>query len=185
MSDAVIVRAGEAESGTANTIMSGVIAMTDPVAEFFTALGQRGYEPLVKNVSGTVRFDISRGRRVDHWLLALHDGKIDLAHRKGEADCAVIGDQALFEAIASGRSSALAAMLRGALWVTGDPELLVHVQRLFPGPPPGRPGLSGRQTAPGRPGPAARQGPATNQRPPTTSTAARDRRRRVPVSADR
>jgi hypothetical protein len=161
--------------------------MADPVAEFFEVLGRRRHENLVQNVSGTIRFDVSRGRRVDHWLLTFKKGDVEVEHRNGEADCVVISDLALFEGIIDGRVNAFAAMLRGALWVTGEPELLVHAQRLFPGPPerPGRPGAPGRQAPPARPSTAARPGPAPRERPPTTANSARDRRRRKPVRASR
>jgi hypothetical protein len=159
--------------------------MADPVAEFFEVLGQREHDPLLQNISGTIRFDVSRGRRVDHWLVTLRNGDIDVAHRNGEADCVVIGDLALFEGVVNGRTNAFAALLRGALWVTGDPELLVQMQRLFPGPPD-RTGSPGRQAPPGRPAKAVSPGPVARKRPPATSTSSgRDRRRRKPVPAGR
>lgn len=158
--------------------------MADPVAEFFDGLTQRGDDPRVKNDGGIVRFDISRGRRVDHWLITLKQGHIKVAHRTGDADCIIIGDLALFEGIVNGRINPFAALLRGALWVTGDLELLVYVQRLFPVPPDRR-GAPSRQAPPGRSAPAARLAPAARQRPPTTSTSTRDRRRRKPVSTGR
>jgi hypothetical protein len=182
--DAGIVRVGEAEAIRSDSIMSGVISMADPVAEFFDTLARRGHDLVVKGDGGTVRFDVSRGRRVDHWLVTLKQGHIEVAHRTGDADCIIIGDLALFEDIVNGRLNAFAALLRGALWVTGDHELLVNVQRLFPAPPD-RSGAPSRQAPPGRSAPAARPAPAARQRPPTTSTSARDRRRRKPVTAGR
>ncbi len=158
--------------------------MADPAAEFFEMLGRRGHDPRLLNVEGTIRFDISRGRRVDHWLLTFSNGDVKVEHRNGAADCVVIGDLALFEGIVSGRLNAFAALLRGALWVTGDPELLVHVQRIFPGPPD-RAGAPGRQAPPGRPTRTARPGPATRQRPPTSTNPTGDQRRRKPVGAGR
>jgi putative sterol carrier protein len=182
--DAGIARVGEAEAIRSDSIMTGVISMADPVAEFFDALARRGHDPFMQNDGGTVRFDISRGRRVDHWLITFKHGRIEVAHRAGDADCIVIGDLALFEGILNGRTNAFAALLRGALWVSGDFELLVHIQRLFPAPPDQR-GAPSRQAPPGRSTPAARPAPAARQRPPTTSTSARDRRRRKPVTAGR
>jgi hypothetical protein len=46
----------------------------------------------------------------------------------------VRADKALFDAMAVGEVNALAAYLRGELALEGDPELLVLVQRVFPGP---------------------------------------------------
>jgi hypothetical protein len=152
--------------------------MADPVAEFFEVLGQRGHDPLLLNISGTIRFDVSRGRRVDHWLVALRNGDIEVAHRNGDADCVVSGDLALFEGMITGRNGGLAAVLRGALWVTGEPELLIHMLRLLPGPP-------SRQEPPGRHAPPARPGISARKRAARTSTSARDRRRPKPVSTGR
>jgi predicted lipid carrier protein YhbT len=152
--------------------------MADPVAEFFDALSRRGYDPLVRYVSGTVRFDVSQGRRTDHWLVALRNGDIEVAHRGGEADCVVSGDLALFEGMITGRNGGLAAVLRGALWVTGEPELLIHILRLLPGP-------QSRPEPPGRHAPPARPGVSARKRAGRTSTSTRDRRRPKPVSTGR
>jgi hypothetical protein len=152
--------------------------MADPVAEFFEMLGRREHHPLLLNVSGTVRFDVSYGRRTDHWLVALRNGDIEVAHRGGAADCVVSGDFALLEGMITGRNSGLAAVLRGALWVTGEPELLIHMLRLLPGPP-------GRQEPLGRHAPPARPGISARKRPARTTTSARDRRRPKPVSTGR
>jgi hypothetical protein len=56
----------------------------------------------------------------------------------------------LFERIARGEANATAAVLRGAVIIDGDMELLVQLQKLFPGPPAKRRrrrnGGSGRRT---------------------------------------
>jgi hypothetical protein len=47
----------------------------------------------------------------------------------------VVGaDRWLFDRIVRGETAAITAMLRGELIVRGDPEELVVVQRLLPGP---------------------------------------------------
>jgi len=40
----------------------------------------------------------------------------------------------LFDDIVSGRANAMAALLRGDVGVEGNTELLMRVQRTFPGP---------------------------------------------------
>jgi putative sterol carrier protein len=82
----------------------------------------------------TVRFDVVEGKRTDHWLVGMQDGAIEVAHSGGEADCVLRANKAAFDDIAAGRTNAMAAMLRGALEIDGDPRLLVRVQRLFPAP---------------------------------------------------
>jgi putative sterol carrier protein len=44
----------------------------------------------------------------------------------------------LFERIVDGEVNATAAVLRGAVTIDGDMELLVQLQKLFPGAPPKR-----------------------------------------------
>jgi hypothetical protein len=42
--------------------------MIDATAEFFDALVERGHEPLLENATGTVRFDLKDGKKMDRWL---------------------------------------------------------------------------------------------------------------------
>jgi putative sterol carrier protein len=108
--------------------------MTDATAEFFDALVERGHEPLLENATGTVRFDLKDGRKTDRWLVAVVKGDLAVSRRNLRADCVISADKALFDGIASGKTNALAALLRGALRLEGDVELMTLFQRLFPGP---------------------------------------------------
>ncbi len=112
--------------------------MSDTTAEFFAELGQRGHEPLLAKGTGTLRFDVVDGKRTDRWLVTVRKGDIGVSRRNLRADCVVRADKRLFEAIASGETNALAAMLRGAVTVEGTVTMLVLFQRLFPGPPKSR-----------------------------------------------
>ena len=49
----------------------------------------------------------------------------------------MIGDRAIFDDIVSGRTSVMAALLRGQLAFEGNPELLVLSRRLFTSPAAG------------------------------------------------
>jgi predicted lipid carrier protein YhbT len=109
--------------------------MSDETERFFEDLGQRGYEPLVAKFSGRVRFDLVDGRRTDHWLVAIDKGNLSVSRDGTDADCTIRGDKELFDRLAVGEENAMAAALRGALICTGDIELLLAVQRVFPGPP--------------------------------------------------
>jgi len=104
-------------------------------AAFFDELGRHGHEPLLERVTSTVRFDIADGASVDHRLMRIDRGDIAVTADDVPADCTVIIDDALFDEIIGGRTGAMAAFLRGALIIVGDPEVLVLVQRLFPGHP--------------------------------------------------
>ncbi len=121
--------------------------MADPTADFFQALSQRGHEPTLSDVNAKIRFDVTDGEAVDHWLVGINNGDIQVARGKSDADCVVRVDRRLFEAITSGQANPMAAMLRGEVVVTGDLELLVLTQkRLFPAArPEPQPAATGRR----------------------------------------
>lgn len=108
--------------------------MTSPMEEFLAELGRRGSEPLLASASGTIRFDVHRGGRTEHWVVRIDRGKIAVSHGKSRADAIVDADVEMLDRIATGEMNATAAVLRGALHVEGDPELLIQLQRAFPGP---------------------------------------------------
>ncbi len=108
--------------------------MADATEAFFADLGGRGHEPLLRKTSGTMRFDLHDGEKVDRWFVSVTKGDITVTRRNVKADCLISGDKTLFERVATGRTNAMAALLRGALDAEGDVQLLVLFQRLFPGP---------------------------------------------------
>jgi putative sterol carrier protein len=108
--------------------------MTDATAEFFDALAERQHEPLLEKATGTVRFDLKDRRKTDRWLVTVVKGDLKVSRQNLRADCVVTADKSLFDGIASGKTNAMAALLRGAMGVEGDVQLLVLFQRLLPGP---------------------------------------------------
>lgn len=108
--------------------------MTDATAEFFEELGRRGHEPLLDKATGTLRFDLRRGKRIGRWLITIDKGDVTVSHKNAKADCVVRAEGGLFDRIASGRENAMAAVLRGAIDLEGNQGLLLPFQRLFPGP---------------------------------------------------
>jgi putative sterol carrier protein len=109
--------------------------MTNTTDAFFEALGQRGHEPLLEKISGSVRFEIVDGKRVERWLLTVDKGDVTVSRKNVRADCTLRTDKALFDRVASGEVNAMAATLRGDIALDGYSELLVPFQRLLPGPP--------------------------------------------------
>ena len=109
--------------------------MADATTEFFDELAGRGHEPLLEHVTGTLRFDLGSGRKTDHWLVSIAKGDVEVSRESAPVDCAVRMDATLFDGLASGRENAVAALLRGAIGVEGDIELLMLFDRVFPGPP--------------------------------------------------
>ena len=110
--------------------------MADTVEEFFQELEDKGHQPLLAKVKGTVRFDLENANGpTDHWLVAVDHGDFTITHENTAADCMIQTDKELFERLITGEENAIAATLRGALVCTGNVELLFAIQRIFPGPP--------------------------------------------------
>jgi putative sterol carrier protein len=110
------------------------MAMADVTTEFFDRLAERGKEPGLGRTTGSVRFDLTRDGRTDHWRVVFRRGAVTVTRAADDADCIVRTDASTFDDLATGRANALATMLRGQLLTDGNPELLVRFQRLFPAP---------------------------------------------------
>jgi predicted lipid carrier protein YhbT len=108
---------------------------TEAIRELFDRTGRLGRVDMLTDVTGSLRFDISEGEQVvDQWIVSLHNGQISVEHRGGDADGVVSLDRQLMAQMATGRSNAMSALLRGDMMVTGDVHLLVLLERLLPGP---------------------------------------------------
>ena len=121
-------------------------ARTGAAESFFEALAERGYEPLLRSASGTLRFDLDDAGRVEHWYVTMKKGDVAVSHKNTKADAIVHVDKTLFDGMAVGEVNATAAALRGLLAPEGDPRhigLVILFQRLFPGPPRSRGGARG------------------------------------------
>jgi len=119
--------------------------MTNATTDFFEGLARRGHEPLLEKASGTLRFELTNGKRQERWLVSVDKGDIAISHRNEKADCTLRAPKELFEHVAAGETNAMAAVLRGAMAIEGNWELLVLFQRLFPGTTPEAPSASRRQ----------------------------------------
>jgi putative sterol carrier protein len=108
--------------------------MTDATANFFDELGRHKHEPLLAQVTGTVRFDLKKGNRTEHFFVAIKKGDVTVSNANEEADCVVHADRAMFDGFATGESNAMTAFLRREITFDGDPQLLVLFQRIFRGP---------------------------------------------------
>jgi putative sterol carrier protein len=103
----------------------------DAVTAFFEDLGSREYEPLLRKVSGTVRFDLVSGKTTERWLVAIRKGNLAVSRKNGAADTTMRMSKALFEAVARGETNVLSAMLRGEVVLEGDYRLMIMVRRLL------------------------------------------------------
>ena len=112
--------------------------MADATTEFFDVLARRGHEPMLEKLRATMRFDLADDGRTERWLVSVDNGDVSVSRRNARADCIIRMDRALFQRLANGEVNAMAALLRGAIAVEGDPQLLVMFQRLLPSPPGSR-----------------------------------------------
>ena len=101
------------------------------VDDFFAALGRQGHAPMLRRVTGTIRFDLDHGRDTDHFTVAVAKGDVSVSRRTSAADTVIHTDRHLFERLITGRANATASMLRGLLGVSGDMELATLTRRLF------------------------------------------------------
>jgi len=105
-----------------------------PTAVFFDDLAGRGQEPRLKSASGSLRFDMADGDRVEHWFVTLDNGDVSVSRSTSRADAVVRLDKSMSDGLVTGRINAMAAVLRGDLVPEGDLSLLLLFQRVFPGP---------------------------------------------------
>lgn len=115
--------------------MTGTDPITGSTAAFFEALAERGHEPLLGHVTGTLRLEIVDGDTIEHWHVAVTKGSVKVSRKNAKADANVRVSRALCDKISSGSENAMAAMLRGELVPEGDLRLTMLFSRLFPGPP--------------------------------------------------
>jgi SCP-2 sterol transfer family len=122
-----------------DALVSLVVGTPDATTEFFDGLARRGYEPLLRKLSGTVRIEVVDGKRIERKYLSVDKGRIMVSGRGSRNQNVIRVDRAVFGRIAQGELNPVAAALRGELAVEGDWRMLVLVQRLFPSPPRTKP----------------------------------------------
>jgi putative sterol carrier protein len=110
----------------------------DATSSFFADLAERGHEPLLASATGTLRFDLVNGRRVEHWFVSIKKGDVKVSQKATRANAMVRMDRELFDRMVIGKANAMAATLRGVIVPEGDLGLVISFQRLFPGPPASR-----------------------------------------------
>jgi putative sterol carrier protein len=107
--------------------------MTDATTQFFERLGSEE-QPMLSQVSGTIRFDLDDRGTTKHWYLDIDKGKVEVSQKDAPADAVIQTHRPLFERAIHGEANAMAATLRGQFGVEGDPKLVVAFQRVLPGP---------------------------------------------------
>jgi putative sterol carrier protein len=108
--------------------------VNDSVTNFFDQLGGRGHVDLLEKARGTLRIDLTDGKKTEHRLIEFDRGDISVSRRNARADCVFRADRELFGRIARGEANGVTAVLRGEAAAEGDLELLFMLQRVFPTP---------------------------------------------------
>jgi SCP-2 sterol transfer family len=117
---------------------------SDPTMTFFEDLSVRGHEPLLR-ATGSLRIDVLEGDRSEHWYVTTTNGDVKVSHKAGRADTVIRAEKKVMDGMVKGTVNLMAAMLRGAIEVEGNLELLNSFNRLLPGPPRSRASFLARQ----------------------------------------
>ncbi len=112
--------------------------MAQATKRFFETLAQQTAAPVFRTLNGTIRCDLTEGKRTEHWYLTVRKGAVSVTHSRDKADCTFATDAATFEAILDGKTNAFAAVLRGACTIEGKARMLIALQSFFT-PSPGAP----------------------------------------------
>lgn len=110
--------------------------MGDPTKDFFTRMAQLEELPArVRRVQGSIRVDLLRDGRVDHWLLQLLDGRLSVLREERDADCILILAKESFDKVVNGQEDLNVMLPRGDLRLEGSLQMLTVLRILLPGPP--------------------------------------------------
>jgi|RhiMethySRZTD1v2_1073278.scaffolds.fasta_scaffold345374_2 putative sterol carrier protein len=120
--------------------------MPTSTERFFDRLASGESTSVLGSAKGTIRFDLTDGRRIDHWRVALNRGSATVTRSDEPADTVITSTRREFDEVADGNVNALTAALRGMLGIEGDPAVLVRFQRLFPAGEPKREAGSSART---------------------------------------
>jgi hypothetical protein len=107
----------------------------DPVALFFTALGEQRRVAAFEGDRGTVRFDVLDRDPPERWHVTVAGGKVTVTRHSEPADAVLRLSRPALEALVTGRLNAQAAVLRGLIDCEGPWAVLIMFQRCLPGPP--------------------------------------------------
>ena len=103
--------------------------MMDTIQAFFERLAERGYEPLLHSVSGTIRWDI---QGAGSWFVVVKNGSLTVSRDTARADCVSACSKEDFDRMVVGKQNPTTLYLQGKANITGDVGLLQMFQRLFP-----------------------------------------------------
>ena len=103
--------------------------MIDTTGAFFARLAERGYEPLLHNVSGTIRWDIGDA---GSWFVAVKNGSLTVSRDAAGADCVIACSREDFDRMVVGKQNPTTLFMQGRMRITGNLGLAQPFLRLFP-----------------------------------------------------
>ncbi len=103
--------------------------MIDTTQAFFERLAERGYEPLLHSISGTIRCDIEDA---GSWFIVVKNGSLTVSRDTVGADCVLGCNKEDFDRMVVGKQNPTTLFMQGKMTVTGNLILVQMFQRLFP-----------------------------------------------------
>ncbi|MFL5592065.1 MAG: SCP2 sterol-binding domain-containing protein [Ktedonobacteraceae bacterium] len=103
--------------------------MSNATQAFFERLAERGYEPLLHSISGTIRWDIEDA---GSWFVVANNGSLSVSRDAVRADCVFACNQEDFDRMVVGKQNPTTLFMQGKGKITGDLGLAQIFQRLFP-----------------------------------------------------
>ncbi|SCE86642.1 SCP2 sterol-binding domain-containing protein [Micromonospora chokoriensis] len=125
--------------------------MTEAAERFFESLPARAPDVLVGLPEGTLQIDLGSDHQVEHWLVRMRAGSVQVSRERGPADAIWYSSAALFDRLISGEAQGVAAVLRNESTFSGNVVLFLAFRRFFPNPPGTRDPRETARRAVGRP----------------------------------
>src|SRR5215467_14418949 len=100
--------------------------MSDTTQAFFERLAQRGYEPLLHSISGTIHCDIEDA---GSWFIVVKNGSLTVSKDTARADCVIACSREDFDRMVVGKQNPTTLLLQGKMKVSGDIGLAAIFQR--------------------------------------------------------
>jgi putative sterol carrier protein len=103
--------------------------MSETTQAFFERLAQRGYEPLLHSISGTIRCDLEDA---GSWFIVVKNGSTSVSRDTAGADCVLACSREDFDRMVVGKQNPTTLLMQGKMKIAGNVGLAQLFQRLFP-----------------------------------------------------
>jgi len=107
---------------------------SDSAVDFFASIGAGRHVPRLSRCRGAVRFDMTTPGGVESWRIDIDKGDVTATRDGAPAEAVVRADKTTIDGIVRGEVNPVAATLRGIVFVEGNWDLLLLIQRMFNDP---------------------------------------------------